>query len=58
MAQYGWSKIAQAEVYTKGADRARLGKQTSEIVADQIQNSIPRTLVPDAPHLEKKVAKS
>ena len=41
MAQYGWSKIEQAEIYTRGADRARLGVRASEIVADQIENSIP-----------------
>lgn len=58
MAQYGWTKMAQAELYTKGADRARLGVQTSEIVADQIENNIPRTLVQDAPHLGKKRGKS
>jgi integrase len=38
MAQYGWSKISQAEIYTKGADRARLGKKNSAIVAEQIGN--------------------
>lgn len=38
MAQYGWSKISQAEIYTKGADRARLGKKNSGIVAEQIGN--------------------
>ncbi|MCE2494042.1 MAG: tyrosine-type recombinase/integrase [Alphaproteobacteria bacterium] len=58
MAQYGWSKIVQAEVYTKAADRVRLGKQSSEIVAGQIENNIPRTLVSDAPHPSKKVSKS
>ena len=58
MAQYGWSKIAQAEVYTKGADRVRLGKQSSEIVAGQIENDIPRTSDPNAPHLAKKVSES
>lgn len=43
MAQYGWSKIEQAEVYTRGADRARLGMEASEIVAGQIETSIART---------------
>jgi integrase len=38
MAQYGWAKISQAEIYTKGADRARLGKKNSAIVAGQIGN--------------------
>ena len=26
MAIYGWTKISQAETYTKAADRARIGK--------------------------------
>ena len=56
MAQFGWSKISQAEIYTKGADRVRLGMESSEIVADQIENNTPRTSVPDAPHLRKKGA--
>ena len=38
MAQYGWTKIAQAEIYTKGADRVRLGMKASAIVAGQIGN--------------------
>ncbi len=58
MAQYGWSRLEQAEVYTRGADRARLGMQASEIVAGQIENNIPRTSDPDAPHLEKTTNKS
>ena len=37
MAQYGWTTIGQAETYTRGADRARLGVRTSKIVADQIE---------------------
>lgn len=41
MAQYGWTKVEQAQVYTRGADRVRLGKQASEIVAAQIESSIP-----------------
>ncbi len=48
MAQYGWSTIGQAEAYTRGADRTRLGVRTSRIVADQIENNIPRTSVPGA----------
>lgn len=35
MAQYGWSNTQQAEVYTRGADRARLGIKTSRLVAEQ-----------------------
>ena len=48
MAQYGWSNIEQAEVYTRGADRARLGVRASTIVADQIESSIPSGGGPDA----------
>ena len=42
MAAYGWKKMAQAEIYTRGADRARLGMRSSEIVAGQIETSIAR----------------
>lgn len=38
MAQYGWTKLATAEIYTKGVDRRRLGIEGSRIVADQIGN--------------------
>lgn len=38
LAQYGWSNIATAEIYTKGVDRKRLGIEGSRIVADQIGN--------------------
>ncbi|WP_275790455.1 tyrosine-type recombinase/integrase [Pararhizobium gei] len=38
LAQYGWSNIATAEIYTKGIDRKRLGIEASRIVADQIEN--------------------
>lgn len=38
MAQYGWTNISQAEVYTKGADRVRLGIENSRVVAGQIEN--------------------
>lgn len=40
LAQYGWTNIATAEIYTKGVDRRRLGIETSRIVADQIENRI------------------
>lgn len=58
MAHFGWKKIEQAEVYTRGADRKRLGIQSSERVVGQFENVLPRTLIPDAPHrlqhIEKK----
>jgi len=38
LAQYGWTNIATAQIYTKGVDRARLGIEGSRIVADQIGN--------------------
>ena len=48
MAQYGWAKISQAEIYTKGADRVRLGLRNSSVVAEQIGNIKPRTKNPGA----------
>lgn len=39
MAQFGWSTTQQAEVYTKGADRAKLGVKTSRKIAEQIEAS-------------------
>lgn len=44
LAQFGWSNIATAEIYTKGIDRKKLGIEGSRIVADQIGNI-------EAPHL-------
>lgn len=38
LAQYGWTNLATAEIYTKSIDRRRLGIETSRIVADQIEN--------------------
>ncbi|EYR84078.1 hypothetical protein P9A16_30985 [Shinella sp. 838] len=38
LAQYGWTNIATAEIYTKGVYRKRLGIEASRIVADQIGN--------------------
>lgn len=46
MAQYGWTKISQAEIYTKGADRVRLGMKNSSIVAEQIENIPYPHLIP------------
>jgi len=36
MAQFGWASSKQAEVYTKGADRVRLGISSSRKIAGQI----------------------
>ncbi|RDJ11219.1 tyrosine-type recombinase/integrase [Rhizobium grahamii] len=44
MAQFGWVTVKQAEIYTKGADRAHLGKVSSRLVEEQIKLKI-------APHL-------
>lgn len=43
MAQFGWTTIKQAEVYTKDADRKALGIRSSKRILDQIENAIPRT---------------
>lgn len=48
MAHFGWSNVKQAEIYTKGADRKRLGLASSERVAEEIENMTPRTRVPGA----------
>lgn len=40
MAQFGWVTTQQAELYTKGADRALLGKVTSRIVSEQMETRI------------------
>ena len=58
MAQYGWSKLEQAEIYTRQADRARLGKRASEIVAGQIERDIPRTSLSGAGNSRKTSDKS
>lgn len=51
MAHFGWVKVEQAETYTKGADRRRLGIQSSVRVTDQFRNAMPRTGIPVAPNL-------
>lgn len=37
MAQYGWTNIKQAEVYTRGADRVALGIRGSKRIAQQLK---------------------
>lgn len=37
MAQYGWTTFRQAEIYTKGAERAALGIKNSKRLAEQIE---------------------
>ncbi|WP_258571141.1 tyrosine-type recombinase/integrase [Flavimaribacter sediminis] len=58
MAQFGWKTVSQAEVYTRGADRHRLGLQSSSRVADHIENIIPRTLISGAGKIQKNTNKS
>lgn len=48
MSQFGWANSKQAEVYTKGADRARLGKKASRIVSEQLGNILPPHQEPGA----------
>lgn len=45
LAQYGWTNISTAEIYTRSVDRHRLGIEASRIVAGQIENI-------NAPHLK------
>ncbi|CAL9915406.1 Integrase [Candidatus Liberibacter solanacearum] len=42
MAVYGWKSISQAEVYTKGADRIKLGKKASRRMAFSVNNPEPK----------------
>lgn len=39
MAQYGWTNIKQAEVYTRGADRKALGIKGSRRIAEQLKKT-------------------
>ncbi|MBC8718768.1 tyrosine-type recombinase/integrase [Ochrobactrum sp. Marseille-Q0166] len=58
LAQYGWTNIATAEIYTKGVDRKRLGIEASRIVADQIGNMQPLTSTTGEGIKSKKATKS
>jgi integrase len=58
MAQYGWTNTKQAETYTKGADRVRLGIKSSRLVAEQMGDIIPRTSNPGAGKVAKSEDKS
>ncbi|WGG58802.1 hypothetical protein [Brucella intermedia] len=46
MAQFGWVTVKQAEIYTKGADRVRLGKASSRLVEEQIVSKVSPHLIP------------
>ena len=56
MAQYGWTKLSTAELYTKGVDRKRLGIEASRIVAGQIGNiEIPHPISGEGFKLKKPI---
>lgn len=54
MSMYGWKKLEEAELYTRDAERKRLGR----VAAEQIENSFSRTSDQTLPHLMKNTAKS
>lgn len=54
MAQFGWASPKQAEIYTRGADRERLGKRSSKRVAERISNELPPTGETGSPKAKKK----
>lgn len=49
MAQFGWATPKQAEVYTRGADRAKLGIRSSKRVAERVKNGSPPNDKPETP---------
>lgn len=54
MAQFGWSTPKQAEVYTRGADRARLGIRSSKRVSERLANESPQPVEPTTPKQSRK----
>ena len=56
MAVFGWRKIQQAEVYTKAADRRRMGLEASRLL-DASGTSLPH-LEPSAPAPKKRSKKN
>lgn len=58
MAQFGWASPKQAEVYTRGADRAKLGIRSSKRVAERVKNETPPNMEPEAPKPEAKALKT
>lgn len=58
MAQYGWATTQQAEVYTKGADRVRLGVKASRMVAEQIEATKSPHPITGKGRSSKKIMKS
>lgn len=58
MAHFGWMKVDQAELYTKKADRKRLGIKSSSRVSGQIQNIMPLTENPGSGKTPENATKS
>jgi len=54
MAQFGWANPKQAEVYTRGADRAKLGIRSSKRVAERVKNETPPNSPPETPKQSTK----
>lgn len=54
MARYGWSNPQQAEVYTRGADRQRLGMSASARMEERFADMMPRTSEPGEGKTPKK----
>lgn len=54
MARYGWSNPQQAEVYTRGADRQRLGIAASARMEERLSDIMPLTQEPGAGKIAKK----
>ena len=54
MARYGWSNPQQAEVYTRGADRQRLGIAASARMEERLSDIMPLTQEPGHPSPIKK----
>ncbi len=54
MSQFGWASPKQAEVYTRGADRAKLGIRSSKRVAERLKNGAPPNLEPGTPKHSRK----
>ncbi len=54
MAQFGWATPKQAEVYTRGADRAKLGIRSSKRVAERVKNEVPPNSDREPPNTVQK----
>lgn len=58
MTLYGGATTQQAETYTKGADRTRLGVKSSRLVAEQIEATKTAHLIPGAGNQPKSKTKT